>query len=198
MEKYPCSKHPPCVPSETRSWKSRDRLFHKDSWGWPPTNKGRREGGGGRRKRERGQPARDSWLANVPVSGFQFSPIISSRLESRQRLFPLLYTLSPVLREPSSQCPPPLPPPLSSPRHARRLIKHSGQTDHRLLRPPRGRGFARIGGGKGGREGKRGKWNPIPRIYKGHAYIRAVVISQRSHFSNLRVMDVDRIRTHLS
>lgn len=150
------------------------------------------KGEGGRK--ERGQPARDSWLANVPVSGFQFSPIISSRLESRQPSFH--YYILFLLSHPSC----PFSPVTSPLLPARRLIKHSGQTDHRL-RPPRGRGFARIG--RRGRERKGEKEreaNGIPsrgfirdatRVFARH---RSNFSMFRSHFSNLRITDVDQLR----
>lgn len=125
------------------------------------------KGEGGRK--ERGQPARDSWLANVPVSGFQFSPIISSRLESRQPSFH--YYILFLLSHPSfvSFLSRYLP---SPPREKTyQTFRPNGSpitsTERKRIRANRAEGKER-------REGKRSKWNPIPRIYKGcHACIRA-------------------------
>lgn len=149
------------------------------------------KGEGGRK--ERGQPARDSWLANVPVSGFQFSPIISSRLESRQPSFH--YYILFLLSHPSfvSFLSRYLP---SPPREKTyQTLRPNGSpitsTERKRIRANRGRERK----GEKEREANgipsRGFIRDATRVFARH---RSNFSMFRSHFSNLRITDVDQLR----
>lgn len=116
----PLGKVPLETPThETRRDKAGSFRILKDSRGWPTNKKG--GGRGGRKRKTTGNdgngasPVAGQLVRTaVPVSGFQFSPIISSRLESRQASF-LYYTLF-LFSCPSCPSCPSLPPPPSLPR----------------------------------------------------------------------------------